>query len=488
MITWMQRHKKYLIITIWVSTIAFVGAGFVGWGQYSYGDKAGAVAKVGAIEISMGELQKGYSSLYNQYNKVFQGNFDEEKAKTFGLKTQALNQLTQQALILNLAASYDLEVSSAELLAEITAQEYFFKDGSFNKELYKEVLFRNNITIQEYEQDVKKELLIRKTLQLIPVKENAQESEIFNTVMNIADKINYKVLSDKEISLDTSDTALKTFWETRKQNFMGEISYELSFIKQEVIPSSFDENQINEYYTLNRNHFKDKDGKILELVDTKDDVIKELNAKATKDLALRTYISYKKEKLTPEIKVSNITISQSKNPYNEDVLKEITTLSPTSPFLKPILFKNEYYIFKLNKINPSEVKTYEEAKKDLLALYTKENKRESLLKLAQDSISTFNGTTTDFLTNASDTKLDGLDQNQTTEFLGQLFNEQQKKGYISLKDGQIVLYNILEQKLLSKVNENQADSIIQLKSAMFNEGLIKELQNKYKTEIFIQGL
>ena len=66
MITWMQRHKKYLIITIWISTIAFVGAGFVGWGQYTYGDKAGAVAKVGNVEITMGELQKSYSRLYSQ--------------------------------------------------------------------------------------------------------------------------------------------------------------------------------------------------------------------------------------------------------------------------------------------------------------------------------------------------------------------------------------------------------------------------------------
>ena len=107
MITWMQRHKKWLIITIWISTIAFVGAGFVGWGQYSYGDKAGAVAKVGSVEITMAELQKSYSSLYAQYNQMFQGNFDEEKAKSFGLQSQALKQLTNQALVLNLAHSYD---------------------------------------------------------------------------------------------------------------------------------------------------------------------------------------------------------------------------------------------------------------------------------------------------------------------------------------------------------------------------------------------
>ncbi len=47
MITWMQKHKKWLIVTIWISTIAFVGAGFVGWGSYDYGKSDSAVAIVG---------------------------------------------------------------------------------------------------------------------------------------------------------------------------------------------------------------------------------------------------------------------------------------------------------------------------------------------------------------------------------------------------------------------------------------------------------
>ena len=44
MITWMQRHKKWLITTVWVSTIAFVGAGFVGWGSYDFGKSGGTIA------------------------------------------------------------------------------------------------------------------------------------------------------------------------------------------------------------------------------------------------------------------------------------------------------------------------------------------------------------------------------------------------------------------------------------------------------------
>ena len=244
MITWMQRHKKYLIITIWISTIAFVGAGFVGWGQYSYGDKAGAVAKVGNVEITMGELQKGYSRLYSQYNKMFQGNFDEEKAKQFGLQKQALGQLTQQALLLNLAESYDLQVSDAELLAELKTQEAFFDNGVFNKEIYKQVLSRNNLNMKEYEADVKKSLLIQKTLNLLPVKASTNESNILNTIMQIADKVNYKILSDKDIVIDTSDAMLKPFWETTSQKFMTEVSYEVNYIKQEKVSQTYEEAKI----------------------------------------------------------------------------------------------------------------------------------------------------------------------------------------------------------------------------------------------------
>ena len=66
MISWMQKHNKYLVWTIWVATIAFIGAGFVGWGSYDFGAKAGNVAKVGSIEIPQSKLNMVYSDIYQQ--------------------------------------------------------------------------------------------------------------------------------------------------------------------------------------------------------------------------------------------------------------------------------------------------------------------------------------------------------------------------------------------------------------------------------------
>jgi len=487
MITWMQRHKKWLIITIWISTIAFVGAGFVGWGQYSYGDKAGAVAKVGNVEITQGQLQKTYSNLYAQYSKMFQGNFDEEKAKSFGLQSQALNQLTQQALVLNLAEAYNLEISNKELLDEIKTQEYFFKDGVFNKEIYKQVLSRNNLSIKEYEEDVRRDLLLRKTLKLLPVEANENELKIIDTIANIADKINYKLLSNKDINIDTSDEKVKAFWEGMKNNFMTDVSYDVKYIKQDKLTKEFDDAKISEYYNNNKTHFKDSDGKILSLKDAKEKVLAELNAKETKKEALRSYIAYKKGKLE-NADIQTATISASSNPFGNDAIVKISKLTMAAPFLKPIIIGEDYYTFELVKVNPSVAKSYEDAKVSVIPMYIENQKKEKLLELAKNSVATFNGKTTDYITITDTEKLTDLDTASANDFLVKLFSAQTKRGYISLDNGNIVMYNILEQKMLSSTNTNPNNPIVRLKSAMFNEGLIKNLQNKYKTEIFIQGL
>ena len=488
MITWMQRHKKYLIVTIWISTIAFVGAGFVGWGQYSYGDKAGAVAKVGNVEITMGELQKSYSNLYNQYSQIFRGNFDEEKAKSFGLQSQALKHLTQQALIINLAHSYNLEISDEELLSEIKKQKYFFKDGVFDKEIYKQVLSKNNLTVKEFEAGIKKDLLIRKTLELFAVDTNDNESKIIDTAINIADKIDYKLLDGSNINIAVSDEVLKPFWEGRKQNFMNPVSYELKFIKQATLSKEYDEAKLNEYYNENKTHFKGDDDRILAYENAKDMVKKELNEKETKKEALRSYIAFKKGELTEDTKVEDIAISSVNNPFGSEILEKVASLTPASPFLKPVLVNGEYITFKLLKKNSSQTNFYEDAKAELLPQYMDEQKKSKLYELAKNSVSAFKGTTSDFVTAKDFDKLTNMDENKAKEFLNELFGKHEKRGFITLSDGSIVLYNILEQKLLKMANTDANKQMVRLKSAMFDEGLMKNLQNKYKTEIFIQGL
>jgi len=212
---------------MWISTIAFIGAGFVGWGQYSYGEKATAVAKVGTIEISMRELQQSYSRLYNQYNQIFQGNFDEAQAKSMGLQKQAMQQLINQAMILNLAASLKLKTTDNELLHALMQEHAFYKDGRFDKETYQKVLRQNNMNIQEFESDTRKSLLIQKTMALYAPKGVPLESKALEMPFLIADKIQYKILRGSSIKpvMDTQPPLKTTGKRISKRTRQRQLTY-----------------------------------------------------------------------------------------------------------------------------------------------------------------------------------------------------------------------------------------------------------------------
>jgi peptidyl-prolyl cis-trans isomerase D len=488
MITWMQRHRKYLVITIWISTIAFIGAGFVGWGQYSYGDKAGAVAKVGDVSITSRELQQTYSRLYNQYNRIFQGNFDEAQAKSFGLDKQALRQLIEQALILNLANSYNLRITEAELLETIGSQQIFYKNGKFDKETYQKALNQNNLTMQDYENDVRKALLIQKTLGLFAPKTLPLEKESLETARNIADKISYKILSSDMISIDTSDEALKTYWETRQQNYMTPTSYELEVVKQTPVSAEADDAAAREYYESHKTDFANSEGMILPFEEAKADVIAALDDRATNKASLRTYIAFKKGELDPAFKVERLTIDEKSNPFGAELFAEVTALNIEKPYLKPRKVAGEYLIIKLAKTNPSVPKSFEAAKADVLSAYKDEQQAAELRKLAENSLATFSGKTTLYLTREESGKINWLKKDEAQIFLDGLFQNEKKRGYVQVSDGKIVLFNILEQKLLENTRPGQEETVMRLKTSQLDRGLIKMLESKYAIETYIEGL
>ncbi len=487
MITWMQRHRKYLVITIWISTFAFIGAGFVGWGQYSYGDKAGSVARVGDIAISQREWQQAYSRLYGQYNQVFQGNFDEKQAESFGLKQQALRQVVEQALILNLANSYNLEVTKEELSKVIVAQEMFFDQGKFSKELYVKVLKQNNLSVADYESDLRNSILIQKVLSLFQSEALPIEEKILTTVNNISDKIEYKILDGKDISLDTSDQALKAFWETRQQNYMHKPSFTLQIVTQEKISANADEASIQEYYKANRTDFTDAEGKILELDAARELVIAALDEKATNKQALRSYIAFKKGTLESSVPVETITVDETNNPFTAEIFSEITALNITSPFMKPRKVGDKYVAIKLEKTNPATAKSFDEAKGAVLADYTAQQSTQKLQELANSSLASFKGIKSGFLTSTQSTPLRGLNDAESKMFISKLFASTQQRGYVPVSDNKLVLFNIVEQKLAETPIGTEAAQVARLKASIFNASLIKMLESKFTVESYVGG-
>ena len=489
MISWMQKHNKYLVWTIWIATIAFIGAGFVGWGSYSFGSKAGNVAKVGDIEIKQTTLNMVYSNVYNQYNEAMQGKLDDKKAQEMGLIKQAFAQLATQAKILNFAKEVGIIVSDAEVANRLQNIRWFQKDGVFNKEIYDGYLKSQKLRANAFEETLREELIIQKTFALLTVGALPLEEEAISAAMNVSDKLAYKVLTNDDLNFVIDEAKVKAYWEMHKENFLTTQMYELSIVWTQSEETPVAEDEVKAHYDTNSFNYTDETGKQLPFEEAKVLATKDLKLKKTKKEAQKAYIAFKKGELDNSEK---ITLPMGDLKLTDEVWNALKEKS-VGDILKPKIVADTYATVKIENIVLPKVKTYEEAKEQATVLYADQAKKEALLALAESRLKNFDQNDTiisDFVKLEENVNLKPLNDQESLQFLQKLFTSSKEKGIISVFD-KVIVYNILEQKLLP-MDANQTEFVKQtvnkLKQSTFESNLIKMLDKKYPTEVYMGGL
>ena len=484
MITWMQRHKKWLVITIWISTIAFVGAGFVGWGSYEYGKQGGVVAVVGDREVSVEEYQQEYSNLYEQYSKMFGPMFSKELAEQLKLKDVAYRQVLQKNLILSYADSLGLDITNEDIAKELVRYNVFLKDGKFDKETYIKVLGQNKMTPKDFEESLKRNLLLQKVQMLFELNPSNVEVENLSKLLFIEDDISIKILNSNDIKVDVKQEELKKYWEENKNSYMSEISYDLEVKELPLLTANSTEEDIKAHYEKFKIDYKHEDGKIKSLEEAKNLIIKDLDEKFTKTEALKVFLKIKKDEDKFETKV---TYKESTLPFMDENNTKILE-SKEGEILKPFFEKDKYFIVKLTKKNLSQTLTFEQASSLATKDYEKVMKSKKLEELATSQLKDFKGIDISTVSRDSVNKIVGLEQKEAGKFLNELFSSTSKDGMVKLED-KIVLYRINNSKF-SDYNKAKDDvvkgTLIQLQEEELMMNLMKKLENSFEIQSSIQ--
>ena len=483
----MQKHKKYLVITIWISTIAFVGAGFVGWGAYKFGAAADAIATVGDTKVTYEEYNRKYARLYDYYNKVLGGTLDQEKAKQMQLDKVALNQLIQEALLLNYAKELGLQVSDKEVADYIANMKVFWKNGKFDTELYKKILAQNRMRPKTFEESIRKELLLQKLAKAFSPVLYPVEFDTIAAALYMGDKIEYKALSTQDINVSVSEAEIENFYKNHKKDYMAPKRFKLSYVTIAPKDANFTQSELEEYYKKHRLKYVDDNGKIISFAKVKERVAKDLALKKSKKEALKAYIAFKKGKLQPE---GSITVTQN-NALPPKVAQKLAKASQGTAF-KPAIQDGKYYIYRLEEVilpKPMELaQVHEKVQRDV----TMSKKRKALMQLAKERLENFKGTVTpDYVTREDIDKI-ALPANEAELFLRQLFLQTDPKGIIAVDQNKVVLYKILDQKLAMqrKVDKNRAfitDNGLKLKQMLIDQNMLKKLQKRYAITIYKKG-
>jgi peptidyl-prolyl cis-trans isomerase D len=478
MIEWMQTHRKWLVVTIWIATIAFIGAGSVGWGQFQFGRKSSTVAKIKDTEVSIQDVQEVYNNLFQEKNRQLGGALDDATAEKLGLKKQAFDMAIEQGILRQYAKDLGMYVTDEEVAKQILA---YFKD----KKTYIQYLTQTGQKAKDFEAKLKKQLLIQKLLTALHITPSVTLKLTFGSALYNSDNLEIKIINKSSIKVNLSENEIKTFWEKNKNRYQSPTMYKIAIVKTPIKGvATLDD--LKAFYNENKTNYRNEKGEILTFDEAKDKVKKDYLAKISKKDAI---LAYKKLKEGAE-NYQLLTLTFNNNVIPQEKMQKLIQ----NGYLKPFVDNNEYVSAKLvEEIKPKPL-LYEKAKdqvtKDLLNIKT----LEALEIKVKETMKDVKGYKTGFVTKYDANKIKGLTPEEATEFLFTEFSLEKNKNYLlipSLNPQKAVIYKVLEQKLLDKNKyEKNKQQIAAMADATLNaallDDLIKDLMAKYNIVSYVK--
>jgi peptidyl-prolyl cis-trans isomerase D len=258
-----NKAAKYLLagflLLIAASMVTYLIPGFMTDTSVT---EAGVVASVGGHEIHREEVAR-----------VVQAQARGNQIPDFYLpilRQQAVRQLIQQAELQYESERMGLNVSDQEFRDELQYGPYkqaFFPGGKWiGAAKYKEMLSQGGTTVENFERDVRLDLLQRKLVNLIGASATATDSEVEAAYkeQNTKVKFEYAVLKLDDVSktIKPTDTELKAFYEANKARYTNsipekrQIKYFVLSDKNFADKVTVDPAEIQRAYSANQNAYR----------------------------------------------------------------------------------------------------------------------------------------------------------------------------------------------------------------------------------------
>ena len=258
-----NKAAKYLLagflLLIAASMVTYLIPGFMTDTTVS---QSGVVASVGGHEIHREEVARAVQA-------QARGNQIPDFYLPI-LRQQAVRQLIQQAELQYESERMGLSVSDQEFRDELQYGPYkqaFFPGGKWvGSAKYKEMLTQGGTTVENFERDVRLDLLQRKLVNLIGASATATDSEVEAAYkeQNTKVKFQYAILKMEDVSktIKPTDTELKAFYDANKPRYTNsipekrQIKYFVLSEKNFADKVTVDPAEIQRAYSANQNAYR----------------------------------------------------------------------------------------------------------------------------------------------------------------------------------------------------------------------------------------
>jgi len=225
-------------------------------------------AKVNGNDISYSSFQRAYSTLYNLYQNIYQGNFNSALEKQLNLPKQAMQQLIDESLLIQQADKLGLEVTKQELVDSIARYDAFQVDGKFNRDRYLETLNYQRMSPEQFEATQRRQLLSQKIRTQLQEGATVSDDELKTAFHQEKDKVNLNFVwltpALVEAKVKVTDNGLKAFFDKNIEKFR--IPEKISLRYLQFDPARYEnkittptEEELQRYYRRNLDRFEIKE-------------------------------------------------------------------------------------------------------------------------------------------------------------------------------------------------------------------------------------
>lgn len=264
----MRKNVKSLAPILWFVILAFVVSIFAIWGgggELGRTRASNTLASVGKERITVnqysGALQRQLEAMREQIPEL-----DSQFIQQLNIPDQVLQQLIQQALLLQVSRELGIEATDEEVAEEIRSFPALQRDGKFiGFEEYKRVLELNRYNISDFEESLKKGIRMQKVGNYITSGVTISPEDLWTAYKNNNEtaKLEYIVCetSKMEIDEEVSTEELRAFYEGQKEEYeMPErrgADYVFFVTDDEKIEMILSESEVSKYYQDNLSQFTD---------------------------------------------------------------------------------------------------------------------------------------------------------------------------------------------------------------------------------------
>ncbi len=260
------RHLKFVL---WFVVIVFLLLVFVDWGTgRNRGGSASAAVRVGNHTLDEAEFLRRVKNTEDRFRQIYGDQWEQLRGR-INIAEQTAAQIIQGQLLADEAERAGLTVSREELQKKILSMSTFTReDGSFvGPDLYARILRANGLTPQQFESDLKTEILTQKLQSLLEDGIVVTDQEIRKAIRKERETASFDAIFLRTDQLmgdvTVSDEDVQSYYDNHKDAFRRDEQRVIRYLQVEtarlrrLLP--VDDQAIQKYYQEHQDDFRQEE-------------------------------------------------------------------------------------------------------------------------------------------------------------------------------------------------------------------------------------